>query len=149
MGCIFAACSRPPAHVKSADEITRSFDEKMLKENALISLGGGGYFENKSINSLYADYELFAPYNKEEAKKLLAQITAQFIDHVNQDESIRPHLKTYPVTQNQVSISIAFLDQNRKPQNALAQIHLYQGRIYYSTYDQDKKAYLAYDNECY
>lgn len=148
MGCIFAACSRPPAHVKTTDEVTRCFCEKMLKENALISLGAGGFFENKRVNAFYADYEMFVPYDKSEARKLLSRVTSEFIDYINQDEMIRPHLKTYPITANEVSVSIAFFDPHRKPQE-LAQIHLYQGRVYYSTYNQDKKAYLAFDNEGY
>lgn len=148
-GCIFAACSRPPAHVKSTDEVTRSFCEKMLKAHALIPLGSGGFFENKRVYALYADYEMFAPHDKEKARNLLLETVTEFIDHVNQDESIRPHLKSYPVAPTDVSISIAFFDQDHKPRETLAQVHLYQGRIYFSTYDPNKKCYLALESELY
>jgi len=149
IGCIFSACAKPPAYVKSADDVTKSFSEKMLRENALISLGAGGYYHEKSVNALYADYELFQPYSKEEAKALLTQIIPQFVDHINTSEEIRPYLQTYPVTSDQVSISIAFFDQDHNPYDKLAQIHLYQGKLYYSTYDREKKAYLAVENEKY
>lgn len=149
MGCIFAACAKPPPHVKSTDNATRTFCERMLKENALIPLGSGGFFENKRVHALYADYEMFAPIDQKGAKDLLSQITTQFIAHINQDESIKEHLKSYPITAREVSISIAFFDQDHKPRENLAQVHLYQGRIYYSTFDLSKKAYLAFESEIY
>lgn len=149
VGCIFSACARPPQHVRCVDEVTKSFSEIVRNERALIALGSGGYFTQKSVAGVYADFELERAYTQAEAKELLIGTVQKFIGHVNQSEKLRPFLKKYPISASEVSLSIAFVNSEHKPLSGLAQIHLYEGKIYYSTFDPSKKAYIAFSQEGY
>lgn len=147
IACIFSACAKPPAYVKSADNVTKSFNDVILQERALFSLGSGGYFSGNKVEALYADYETFSAYSKEDARTLLLETVTEFVNYINQDECVRKYLTEYPVTAQNVSVSIAFVDGNHNPFDSLAQIHLYGGKIFYSTFDKSKKAYLAFEQE--
>lgn len=146
VGCIFSACARPPAHVRCTDDVTNAYSKS---QKDLVCIGRGGYFGNKCITGLYIDFEVERVYSNAEAKELLLKTVEEFITHANRSETLTPFLKKHPITFNEVSLSIAFVDKGRKPQPLLAQIHLYEGRIYYSNFDPAKKAYIAFSQESY
>ena len=41
------------------------------------------------------------------------------------------------------------MDKKHNPYDLLAQIHLHGGRIYYSSYDKEKKAFFAFEQETF
>ncbi len=149
VGCIFSACAKPPEHAKWAQDTAKAFTQLMEKSQGLHSLGSGGFYTNKKIDSLYLDFEIRKRVSHEEAKALLTTIVDTFIEYVNQNEGIRPFLQTYPITPNQVSASIAFVDDKKLPLAGFSQIHLYEGVIYYSIFQPEKKEYSSYQKELY
>jgi len=149
VGCIFSSCAKRPAHVKNADNVTTSFNEIIVREKAIFSVGSGGYFSRNKVDALYSDFEVYKPYNREEARELLIATVNEFVEHINQYEAIRPYLAHYPISIEHVSISMAFVDKKHNPFDSLAQIHLYGGKIFYSSYDKEKKAFLAFDQEVF
>lgn len=149
VGCVFSACAKPPAHAKQAQDVTKAFSAKIEQEQGLTSLGSGGFYTNKKIDALYVDFEVKRKSSPEEARILLRNMVSSFVEFVNQNEEIRPFLQTYPITPNQISASIAFVDDKRAPLAGFSQIHLYDGTIYFSTFQSDKKDYISYQKERY
>ncbi len=149
VACIFSSCAKRPAHVKNADNVTKSFNEMIVREKSIFAIGSGGYFNRNKVDALYADYEVYKPYSREEARELLVATVNEFVQHINQNEAIRPHLAHYPISVENVSISMAFVDKKHNPFDSLAQIHLYGGKIFYSSYDKEKKAFFAFDQEVF
>ena len=88
MACIFSSCVKPPAHVRSADNITKSFNERVKNEKSIVSVGCGGYFTQNKVDALYTDYEVYQSYNKDEAKELLVNLVNDFVAYTNQDREI-------------------------------------------------------------
>ncbi len=147
IGCVFSACAKPPPHAKQAQDVTKAFVVQIEREKGLTSLGSGGFYTNQKIDSLYVDFEVKKSLPPEEAKALLMTTVNSLVAFVNQNEGIRPFLKTYPITAEQVSISIGFINEKRAPLPGLSQIHLYDGTIYYSTFQSDLKKYTPYYQE--
>ena len=147
VGCIFSACVKPPAHVKQAQEVTKEFAEKIEKETGLFSLGSGGFYTDKKIDSLYVDFEAKGNFSQNEARELLMNTMVSFVEFVNQNLEIRPFLSTYPITEKQISASIGFVDEKRVPVQGLSQIHLYTNTLYYSSFQIDTKQYVTYQKD--
>lgn len=146
VSCIFSACAKPPDHVREALRVSESVSDSLQARYGFASLGSGGDFQSK-VMGFYADFETMGIYNKDEAKEMLVKCVDEYIESVNQDEGVRSYLAVYPITSQQVSVSIAFVDEKRKPRDELSQIHLYNDEIYYSTYNPEKKAFIATDHE--
>ena len=144
IACIFSACAKAPPHVRCTDTVTKAFALQQKEERHLISLGQGGFFSNEGVDSLFIDFEIAKEYDEEEAKHLLEETVEQFIFAVNENPELRKFLNVYPVTVKDVSVSIGFIDQKKHPVEGLSQIHLYEGNIYYSHYNKEQKAYIAY-----
>ncbi len=149
VGCVFSACAKPPEHAKHAQDTALAFTQKIEKNIGLRSLGSGGFYTNKKVDSLYIDFEVKKRVESDEAKALLTNIVDAFVEYVNQTEEIKSFLTTYPITPNQISASIAFVDDRRAPLTGLSQIHLYEGTIYYSIFQSEKKEYSPYQKELY
>ena len=148
ISCVFSACAKPPKHVQEGLRVSERFSDQMEIEHTFTSLGSGGEFQEK-VSGFYADFETIIPYVKEEARELLASCTSTFLAKINEDEGVRPFLSKYPVTSDQISISIAFVDKLRNPRMELSQIHLFGDQIFYSVYNPTNKAYIAIEQEQY
>jgi hypothetical protein len=148
-GCIFSACAKKPPHVKSCYDSAKAFVLVATRDFGVTPLGQGGFFVNGGIDSFYADFTAPREASEDEAKALLFSVTEKFLHHINGDARLKPFLNIYPLSMEHLSISIAFIDHEKSPQGALAQVHLYEGKIFYSHYDKEKKAYIAYRSEAF
>ncbi len=149
VGCIFSACVKKPVYVRNCYDSTKAFVTVATKDFGVVSLGQGGYFNQGKIDSFYADFMIAKEVSEEEAKELLLSVTEKFLHHINGDCKLKPYLNIYPITMEHLSVSIAFMDQKKSPVSSLAQVHLYEGKVFYSHYNKDKKAYIAYRNEAF
>ena len=86
IGCVFSACAKPPAHAKQAQDVTKAFVTNMEREKGLNSLGSGGFYTDKKIDSLYVDFEIKGQFSPEEAKALLTTTVNSLVDFVNQHD---------------------------------------------------------------
>jgi hypothetical protein len=149
IGCVFSACAKPPEHARHAQDTAKAFAKKAETEFGLTSLGSGGFYTNKKIDSLYLDFEMKKNQTQEEAKALLTKTVNDFVHFVNESEEIRPFLQTYPITPNQISVSIGFINEKREPFQGFSQIVLYEGITQYSVYIPEKKEYSPFQKELY
>lgn len=149
VGCIFSACATPPPHAKEAERVAKNFGLHIQETKHLSSLGSGGFYTNKKVDAFYIDFEIAKEFTESDAKILLKEIVDSFVSYVNQNESVKPYLATYPISPNEVSVSIGFVDKKRAPIQELSQIHLFEGRIYYSKFESDKKTYSPFLEELY
>ncbi len=149
VGCIFSACAKPPPHAKEAQGVVKEFGDQIEHSKGLHSLGSGGIYTNKKIDSFYIDFEIAKKLSEAEAKTLLKETVEMLISFVNQNKSVRPFLKNFPISANEVSVSIAFVDEKRTPLKEFSQIHLFEGVVYYSKFITEKKEYSSYEKELY
>lgn len=149
VACIFAACVKPPKHVQCSDKVTKEFVSRIVRDVGFSALGSGGFYSKNTVDQLYIDFQVVKAPNKEEAKDLLITTVAGFLNHVNQSADLKEHLLTYPMTPKEVSLSIAFVDENKKPQKGISQVYLFDGKIYYSTYNEETNDYTSIETEAF
>lgn len=146
--CAFATmCTKKPNYVKASDEVTKVFVQKMHDNEELSVLGQGAIFEEKKIAMLYADFTLNRECSEPEAKKLLERVKDELIFQANNTSSLKEHAKTYPITSKEISLTIAFLDERKRPSMLLGQIDFHGERVTYSKYDSLSQSYIPYKKE--
>ena len=149
IGCVFSVFAKAPDYAKHAQDTAKAFSLIAQKESGITPIGSGGFYTNKKVDSLYIDFEIKKRLSPEEAKALLTTTVDHFVAYVNQNEALRPFLQTYPITPQQISVSIGFIDEKRNPLSSLSQIHLFDGTIYYSTFNPSQKEVSLYQKELY
>jgi len=101
-----------------------------------IGFGMNGKFEHLSI-----EFQIFRPLKKDEARVMLMDCVEVFLNNINSNEAIRPHLKDYPFTYKNVGIVFYIRDKNHEkffhPNISVARYST--GRVFFRTNDLEKK----------
>ena len=87
-------------------KIKRSLEEKYRIKaiGTSISMPGG------DVRELGLDFQIQGPLSREETREILIGLAHDFIAYVNSDERVRPYLKYYPFTVDNVDIGLFFID---------------------------------------
>ena len=87
-------------------KIKRSLEEKYRIKaiGTSISMPGG------DVRELGLDFQIQGPLSREETREILIGLAHDFIAYVNSDERVRPYLKYYPFTVDNVDINLFFID---------------------------------------
>ncbi len=147
IACIFSGCAKAPPYVRATDVTMKQYCTIVAAQYHIKSLGFGGFFEHDKINGFYADFESSRNLSKEEAKDLLTSLVTVCVKQVNHDGSLAKHFAKTPITYENISISIGFVGDDRVPYHELSQIHLFESKIFYSTYDPNQKTYVCTQSE--
>ena len=147
IACIFSGCVKAPPHVRATDVAMKRYTEQVTEEKNLKMLGCGGFFEQEHVRAFYADFESDKNLNKEEAKQLLADLVNMCLEQLNHDGTLVQFLQKEALDISDISISVGFVDHNRKPYSELSQIHIFENKIHYSTYDPKLQTYICTQTE--
>ena len=87
------------------------------------------------INSLHLAFHIRKPLNKSEARKLIVDCGLIFLKNINEDKGIRPHLKNYPATSENIEIRIfpSYPDGSETWFPLMSAISLSNGKISFRT----------------
>ncbi len=93
-----------------ADEILHSYSKQMRKEYGLKVYGSGGrtYCD---IHHIGIDYAYFDSISKEEARRLYVTVCEGLIQKYNENKKIRPYFHNFPVTENDIQVTIVFVNK--------------------------------------
>ncbi|MES2344556.1 MAG: hypothetical protein V4494_01265 [Chlamydiota bacterium] len=134
---------------KLANQISSDFSKKMEKKFGfkLYGLGGGG---DCDLNTFSLHFQCPMILDLCEARNLIIEITQNFLDIVNSDKNIKPYLRVYPFTVNNLDFIIGFTIKNTYPiEGKIAFIGFNNGKINYATYDHEKKILKTIFRETY
>jgi len=87
------------------NETARSLEKKY--NTHACGFGMRGKFKYLSLN-----FQTYRPVPIDEARVLLIDCAQEFIENINSSKEIRPYLKDYPFTFQNVGIALFFYDQN-------------------------------------
>ncbi|WP_154017656.1 hypothetical protein [Criblamydia sequanensis] len=93
--------------------IEKNFEDKILKKYHLRCIGSGGYLMY-NVKSLELAFQHKGVLNKNDLRKLLIELTSQYLEDINSNEEIRPYLENYPFTPKNVDITIYLIDLHKQ-----------------------------------
>jgi len=138
--------SSEPVYCKYVDEISHEFLVFAKSKHGLSCSGSGGALMDRvNIVSLSLDSNE-RDIDVEKARRLVVDCSEDYLKRVNSSEKIRPYLSHFPFTEKGVRFNISF----RNPENgAIRLVYLSNGKISYSSYNEDKSDLIDQHVETY
>lgn len=143
--------SLPKQDQKSSQVIIKFGQEMKNKKNLnLCGIGGGA---NNGLWLLNASFETYQePLTQSKARKLIVECVEDFLSTINEDEQLKPYLKVYPFTIENIELRIFCYtpDKNRIFDPYIGVVSCLRGIINYDTNDPlDPYKYKANLEESY
>lgn len=128
----------PVDHVKIVDQITADVEKKISKHYHIEILPG--YSRGTDwLDRPLLQFQVEGPLTKEELRILLIETAKDFFSAINSDERLRPFLKKYPLTANEVDIGVRIVDKQGvevyDPDIFSASVR--KGKLYFHTLSHD------------
>jgi hypothetical protein len=97
------------------NQITKEVAEQ-IKQKYDMHLVGTGSGENKGINMLGISFAIYRPLKRDEIRPLIIAASQLFLEKINSAEGLRPFLKKYPFTIENIKIFYtAYSSKNVEP----------------------------------
>lgn len=137
-------------HVKLADATVLPYCKQLLKEDRLLLTGYGGAMMDK-VNSYDFYFESNYELNLDDCRLLVVKVVTNFLEKVNSNIELRPYLKNYPFTADNIELMISFKDKNNKylKQEYITLVFTQGGYIVYEKYDYDAKTHITAHKETF
>jgi hypothetical protein len=138
-------------HVSCAYKHMAKYSEVVNKTEGLMVSGCGGEMHG-NIKVLIIYYTCKRIVNLEEARNLYITVVEGLISQVNNDPETRPFLNNYPITKNNIEISISFRKKDGNHVDGKGQIAFIScahGIVYYSTMDSEDRNFRDFHEEPY
>ena len=110
--CVFCGCSSPDANLSEREKLgyekISDFGEKVkTKGLKLVGFGGAEDKENLGMTrQLSASFKINSELTVPIARKLIVEVTDEFLRMINADEKLRQYLSPYPFTAKNVDVAI-------------------------------------------
>ncbi|HNA62248.1 MAG TPA: hypothetical protein PKW79_04150 [Rhabdochlamydiaceae bacterium] len=104
---------RVPQYEKDVDVVTDRVAKEIHRTTGLKLMGTGGGLIDQ-INRLGMSFARYGDLSMEEARELLVYCIEEYLEAINANEKIRPHLCCYPFTPNNVEIIIFIYREDRR-----------------------------------
>ncbi|MBS0634916.1 MAG: hypothetical protein JSR37_05600 [Verrucomicrobia bacterium] len=141
----FSSCSR---HIDRDDlvvcENIRHANNERLEHEGFYTINAG-YSYPSTICTIKGSYgtknHRFSTLK--EAHDFFHHFVKEYLKPFNDDQYIRPYLHNYPLTADNLELTILFLDSDGgiMPRPSIASIRLIKGNVYYDIYDRSSKTY--------
>lgn len=130
------SCHHEPDHADLAFDAMGSYAREVRKKYGfeLCSIGGSMMEE---IEIFHMSFTRKDKGTIDKARQLIVKMTQEFIDKINADETIRPYLHDFPVTSENVNISLCFEATKKEPPGNPFVYFVFskKGTIFYGSYD--------------
>lgn len=128
----------PADYVVMANKITKQVADKISANYNLESIGVTSGLAD-CVNVLGLSFQIKGPVTKEFLRKILVDCVEEFLTLINGNERLRPFLKNYPFTANEIEIAIFVVDERGEsiyhPEIGVA--NEFKGTITYRTSEKD------------
>jgi len=107
----FTSCNSEPEPDRSHEKsyirgVVQSRVAKKVENKHKLYASGFGFWGARCYEELKISFEHQGILSRDEARFLIVDVAADFLEEVNQDEKIRPHLCQFPYTIKNLSIPI-------------------------------------------
>lgn len=136
----FSIFSSTPEHIKLSGKISSKFIKDINKNTDLVCGGGGGAFYETVNQISMIFYSKKRIYSRKEAFQMGIELVEELVKRYNNDTKIRPHLKSYPFTHENVDMTIFFNDEpNNENLNIISLVHLVENKVFYNIVSSEGK----------
>lgn len=126
-----------PEYVLMAQKIRTDLGKKLSKRHGMRVIGTVGGMAN-CVNLIGLRFQLPGPQAKEKLREILVDCVEEFLQALNVDEKLRPHLKTYPFTAEGIDIAIFVVDKGERTYDPeISVVGIYEGIVTYKTTDRN------------
>jgi hypothetical protein len=101
--------NREPNYIDMSNEIVDNYLIDMKSYHGLRCFGRGGGFMEK-VNVISISFTLQGQRNQMELREIIVSITEDLLKRYNNNQEIRPYLKNYPFTAENLRIAIYLVD---------------------------------------
>lgn len=123
-------------YTKIVHKITSDVSKKLKKEMNLQCIGTGGGMMDV-IRCISVSFELNHEIDLAEARRVIIDVTETYLDAINGSKRVRPYLKNYPFTLDNLEIDI-FVNKSRGKNVSIGEIACVAARrslILYELYE--------------
>lgn len=130
--CNKIASYRVPQYERDANAVTAHAARKINHQTGLKLIGTGGGMINQ-INFMAMSFSHYGDLSIEEARELLVYCVEEYLNAINADEKIKPHLVRYPFTPREIEVNIFIRKQDGKNQSvgSLSVVGEVNGKVTY------------------
>jgi hypothetical protein len=100
----------PACYVVLADQIQADVAKRLSQRYNMRVVGMGGGLANR-VNVLGLSFQIQGVLTKEQLRKILIDCAETFLTAINKNEQIRPFLKKFPFTSNEIEIELFLVDR--------------------------------------
>lgn len=141
---------RPAAYVSMAGEINAKIINTLSERYHMDVIGvTSGLADN--VNTLGARFQIQGPLPKDKLRQLIVGCVEEYLNEINSDEKIRPFLKNYPFTSQEISVAILVVNKRLDLYHPEISAVANSGKIiWFGTVDQENASgYKLIEEETY
>ncbi|MBS4169981.1 hypothetical protein [Neochlamydia sp. AcF95] len=107
-GCALSLLNsyQEPEQAKFVGEILDKASKKLRSKYDMRAIGTGIGMPDGVVTMLALSFEKTGPLTKEEGRRIIVDCVQEMLQIINTHEKIRPYLKNYPFTPNNIEIAI-------------------------------------------
>jgi hypothetical protein len=126
---------------KGVNELLAKAAKQLAKKHGMRVSGEGAGMPSRVINLLILSFRINGSLTQDEARKLLVECVEEFLQIANSDEKIRPYMKNFPFTSENIDLAIFIYDKNGKDvfHPNLEVVALEYGKLVYRTIDKENR----------
>lgn len=125
-------------YVTYAHNITGKVSKKLEKKHKMSLFGTGGGMMH-CVEMMSMSFEIYRSLNLDEARRLIIDCVKEYAQAINNDEKIRPYLKTYPFKNVHIVVYIENSDGSNIYHPDICIVSYENKKVVYRTKDKNKK----------
>jgi hypothetical protein len=136
---------------KGVNTLLAQAAKQLEKKYHMKVIGEGAGMPRRVINLLILSFRINGSLTQDEARKLLVECVEEFLQIANSDEKIRPYMKNFPFTPENLDLSVFIYDKNGQDiyNPALGLAASRHGKLFYKTYNKGSFGYASEIEESY
>lgn len=131
--CFFSSTNTLPLNERTAYRLMNEFSRNHAHDMQFTGSGLRGDKSNGKLAALDICFKKKQVLNIESARKLIIDTTKQFISFLNSNKEIEPYTTRFPVTPNEVQVTITGNERCNNDINYVRMVYINQGLVVYFT----------------